>query len=954
MKKSLILLLLLLSASFSLRGQFYYYGDNSQLTRATLAVVDSTSAEPLPFASVYLTEAKDSSIANFTLTDADGKAVLKDIPFGAWKLHVEMMGFKPWVKEMNFKKSYVDLGFIRLHVDEQFIRAARVTEAGNPIIIKKDTLEYVASAFQVGSNAVLKDLLARMPGIDFTDDGKVKVNGEEVSRITVNGKTFFFGDQSMALDNLPAAVVDKIRVIDKKSDEARISGKEDGKREKVMDVALKKEYESGWFGNVGLKGGTTLDGKDKPLRDNRGFLFHGNALVSTYNPKDQLTLLANGLNISDNSRSFYINSEEVPSVSGLSTQATAGANVATTRLKGIETAASTSYKFRHTDAARKTLRTVFQEGGDVLSESDNNSFQRAHNAGANLEIKKEEGNLNFSVRTGYQWTQAQTETAGTSRTSLGEAMLNHSDQRDGSDFIIRNFNVFGNIGYSGIGNNSRRSIIAYGSYSHDGTGGTSWDRSSTWRGTASPEKVDIHYDRNRSRNTVSANLTYYEPIGEQWRLMASAAFRSDHSQSRREAFQADESRDDYYSSVSDNNYIAQNYGIGAAYEKDALSISASVLAEGVQNHMYSQSYGVLSDTGAGQWDWHLRPEVDFSWSKNTTMMFVSLYSFQNTPSRENMLPTLNISDPTRLKAGNIYLQPEGIFSGYGQLRIGFPKQFASFNLSVNALVTTRPVMSAMWYDKDGIRYAVPVNSRKPSAQVWLGAGYNTPLNKEKSLTLSLDLSGSFRSSTSYHSVTPQAPLDREKMDYTALMDAFWGDASGSRFYSGESGFAENTTRSFGSIERIHLKYNKGPWSVTVGYTNALNLATYTLPGSQNVFTSENRAGLAGQYRTPHKWEIGTELNYNFFLGYAEGYGLPEWHWDMTLSKNIGAFTLSLTAHDILGQTRNLSHIDASDYKEDSYRLIMGRYFLLGFKWNFGKMNALQNSRANRAASIMQR
>ena len=74
MKKSLILLLLLLSASFSLRGQFYYYGDNSQLTRATLAVVDSTSAEPLPFASVYLTEAKDSSIANFTLTDADGKA----------------------------------------------------------------------------------------------------------------------------------------------------------------------------------------------------------------------------------------------------------------------------------------------------------------------------------------------------------------------------------------------------------------------------------------------------------------------------------------------------------------------------------------------------------------------------------------------------------------------------------------------------------------------------------------------------------------------------------------------------------------------------------------------------------------------------------------------------------------------------------------------------------------
>ena len=181
------------------------------------------------------------------------------------------------------------------------------------------------------------------------------------------------------------------------------------------------------------------------------------------------------------------------------------------------------------------------------------------------------------------------------------------------------------------------------------------------------------------------------------------------------------------------------------------------------------------------------------------------------------------------------------------------------------------------------------------------------------------------------------------------MDDFWGSESGDRFYGGQSGFSENKTDAFNTNERVHLKYNKGPVSLTLGYTNAFNYAHYSLEGASDVITTENRAGLAGQYTTPHQFEIGTEFNYNFFTGYAEGYGLPEWHWDARLSKHIGVFTLTLSAHDILGQTRNLSHLDSSDYMQDSYKLILGRYILFGVKWNFGKMNALQNRRAQDAS-----
>ena len=94
------------------------------------------------------------------------------------------------------------------------------------------------------------------------------------------------------------------------------------------------------------------------------------------------------------------------------------------------------------------------------------------------------------------------------------------------------------------------------------------------------------------------------------------------------------------------------------------------------------------------------------------------------------------------------------------------------------------------------------------------------------------------------------------------------------------------------------------------------------------------------------------LTYAFYNGYAEGYGQPEWRWRVEISKNIGAFNLSVKVNDILNQTRNLTHTVTANYEEDSYRLVMGRYILFGVKWNFGKMNAAHSARAQQAAMDM--
>ena len=141
---------------------------------------------------------------------------------------------------------------------------------------------------------------------EITEDGKVKFNGKEIDQITVGGRTFFFNDQATALNNLPASVVDKIRVIERESEQTRDSGIKDGDKERVLDVGLKKEYEKGWFGNLGVKAGTTLGEKaeENPLRDDRGFLWGGNALVSAYTEKDQVTVIANAQNIDDSGMVF--------------------------------------------------------------------------------------------------------------------------------------------------------------------------------------------------------------------------------------------------------------------------------------------------------------------------------------------------------------------------------------------------------------------------------------------------------------------------------------------------------------------------------------------------------------------------------------------------------------------------------------------------------------------------
>ena len=82
-----------------------------------------------------------------------------------------MLGYRPFVKEQYFRETVVDLGTVKLQVDDKFLKAAVITDVGNPIVVKQDTVEFTASSFQIGTNDMLKDLLKRMPGMEITEEG---------------------------------------------------------------------------------------------------------------------------------------------------------------------------------------------------------------------------------------------------------------------------------------------------------------------------------------------------------------------------------------------------------------------------------------------------------------------------------------------------------------------------------------------------------------------------------------------------------------------------------------------------------------------------------------------------------------------------------------------------------------------------------------------------------------
>ena len=956
MKKVFLVVVFTLLMCLGARAQVIILNENifqGRMSEIKATVLDSLSNEPVAFASVYVIPAKDTIITNFTLSNDKGEAKLEEVPYGNYFFHVEMMGYKPFVKERYFRERQEDMGIIRLQQDEQFLQAAVVSDIGNPIVVKQDTVEFNASSFRVGANAMLKDLLQRMPGMEITEDGKVKFNGEEIDKLTVGGRTFFFKDQSTALNNLPAAVVDKIRVIDRESENTRATGIQDGTREKVLDVGLKKEYEQGWFGNVGLKGGTTLGKKDSDdaLRDNRGFLYSGNALVSAYTEKDQVTLIGNVQNINDTGIVMvYMDDEGERNTlgQGLSSAAQLGVNANTTRIKDVESTVSVNYKYADIDSGTRSNRTTYQDDGNMGSSAENTGKQYANSLSANMEFEKENGDVWFHIRPSFSFRKNEEYVADTTETYRNGTFLNSSGNSSRSYSVGKYADLDADVTFQNLWGKSKRSLRLNAAASYDTDNG---DRQETSLLTTSAGKDSrvMQYKSTAISPMLVGGLRYTEPVGQKWTLSAMAALTWSERNKLRDAFDA-AGRNDYYSSETRIHYWKQETDLTVQYQLGTTSwLTLGGRLMGILNENYSKSFGIEETTGKGEWNWYVSPTLRFQHIQGNDRLMVSASGYSPQPNSSKMLPTLDISNPSRLTLGNVYLKPYSYtFFSAGWTRNNREK-FSTLMVSLYGQAMFKPIVSALWYDPDGILYSIPVNTAKPSLTASLNMTYTTPLDAGKLWSVTFSGLASYASSVSYQARTALAALDKDAFDYSAFMADFWGSEEGNRFYGGASGFSESRTRSFTPYAQFTVKFNPVHYSLSARVYLQGHIARYSLDPKANLNTLDTGIAARASYTTPHQFELNSDLTYVFYTGYAEGYGLPEWQWNAEISKNLGAFNLSIKVNDILNQTRNLTHTVTDNYEEDMYRLSMGRYILFGVKWNFGKMNAAHSQRAQQAA-----
>ncbi len=245
--KKILIYLLLLTPIWGITQDFYISG----------TVVDENN-DALASATAVVINARDSLFLSFSLTDIDGRFELRNIHAKNIILQVTFLGYEQYSKHITFSQpgEEVNLPNIALVQSENKLDEVVIEGEHTPIIAKKDTLVYNAAAFEVQPNEVVEDLLRKMPGVEIEDDGTVVAQGEEVEKVTVDGKEFFGDDPKIATKNLPAQAIDKVEFFNRASEMSEFTGVDDGERIKTMNLELKEEHKKGQFGTIAGEYGT--------------------------------------------------------------------------------------------------------------------------------------------------------------------------------------------------------------------------------------------------------------------------------------------------------------------------------------------------------------------------------------------------------------------------------------------------------------------------------------------------------------------------------------------------------------------------------------------------------------------------------------------------------------------------------------------------------------------------
>ncbi len=958
-------LILSLALSFAL---------SAQSRSVTVLLQDSSSGEPLGYATVSLTKAGASSAYKYALTSDKGKAVLEKVAAGTYMFKAELLGYKTFTKEITVKDD-LNMGTVKVDPDKQVLDAASVSATGNPIVIKKDTVEYNASSFKTTDNDVLEDLLKKLPGVEVSEDGSVTANGQTISKITIDGKTFFLDDPQLASKNIPAKIVDKVKVVQKKSDQAQFTGIDDGQEETVIDLSIQKGMMNGIFGNV-MAGA----GHDWPQNTSYGdgdWRYQGAAFAGRFTDKSQLSLILNGNNT--NNRGFNDLAGSMMrgmrgggggmgrgqggwgQSNGISTSWMGGVNGSWTLFDNkMDLGANYLYNDNENAVKEISKKTTFLDDGSSLIYNNNgysNTNSNGHRFGARLEHKFSENTsilfqpqFNFGKGDYSEFSKFTTEgqaAGATDLTKKNEGFNNNAGNND--NWTANGFFLFRQR--LGIPGRTISFNVDY-KFSNNDLDGVNQSLTKTYNedNTTSDEIVNQIFDQNSKSSSISGRLVYTEPLGAGFYMEANYQYRWSQNKSTKNTYDSGAvadfgednkvfnkdgmTRNDTYSSNILNRYQTHRAGFNFMYQKNKFraQVGASIVPTITHNETNGENY----DNKVVNWSPTAMLWYDINDNTNIRGFY---FGNSSQPTTSQLMPVPDNTNPLSVSLGNPYLKP--YFSHDMRMRFGYSnkKKFFSFNGHFSGGFVQTPIVYASWYNTNGTSFSLPVNgptSGNVNARFFL----NAPIAKSNFSIMSMT-SGSWSQSSSYvgkSSFDTGKYYDGAEFDYEKF-NADFPDLGKSDL------FIENKTQTANFTERLKLTYRNNFVELTAGGRTRIAKSWYTINSIQTNTTWNNQASASMNWTIPGGITLVSDFNYNWYRGYTTPQE-DEYILNAEISKLLfkKQFTLSLKAYDILNQSKNLSVSDSSNYHTETWNNTLGRYVILSLTWRFGNMNNASKGR----------
>lgn len=937
----------------------------------TARLVDASTGEIIPYATASITPEGATKPSKYILSTDEGDVVITNVRKGKYTFKAELLGFVTYTKEITVE-GRLALGDVKMEPDAKMLDAAKVTDVGNPITVKKDTIEYNASMFKTSENDMLVDLLRKLPGIDVESDGSITANGKTIKKITIEGKTFFLDDPQLATKNIPSKIIEKVKVVEKKSEQAEFTGIDDGEEETIIDLGVQRGMMKGWFGNIMAGGGHDIPSKNNTMNDWR---FQGNGFIGNFTENQQISIILNANNANNGGFSDLAGAMMGGMMGGMmgrggmgggggfggggiNTSWMGGINGAWTLLDNrLDLSGNYLYNGSNNFTEEKTLQNTFVNDNETLNYSTNGTstrFTNGHRFGVRYDHRFNKntsllfepqfnfGNGNYSqtsdfnttttfkdgtpeindVNTGFSLSNG----ANTNWTASGRLLLRQRLGKAGRTMTV-------NLRYN-LSNNKMNGFnqsVTETDYLHP-------DKKAT-------EVINQRIDQLQKNTSLTGGLTYTEPLWTNWYLETNYSYTWSNQNTTKDTYNSaagfgydrenllmnyianGETKDLTYSNSILNNSQNHRAGMNLLYQIDGFSaqLGASYIPTITSNVTNGKDY----KSTVHNWSPTAMLRYDIS---ETSNLRINYNGRSSQPSTSQLIPVPDNSDPLRVSLGNPYLTPYFSHNINTNYRFTNRASFTSVNAGVSGGLTQNPIINTSWYEK-GTQFSLPVNGPS-SYNARVNLMVNSPLGKSNFTIMNM-FNISYNNSSSYVKTGNTMDMNNYYKDGIFDYDKFEKEVRRTNVWN--DNFSVNKSQNMSFMERFRLTYRHEIVELSAGASTRMNKGWFSIQtqGNQNATWNTTVDGSMN-------WTIpgGVNLIANYSYNRYDGYTTPQRDAHL-LNAEInkiflnGMMTVALKGYDLLGQSRNLSVSDTANYHSESVNNTLGRYVIVSLTWRFG-------------------